>query len=180
MFSRDDTNLFYLDINKLDPEKLLLFEDLKRVKVKEGLLEGLDLTLTYKGALKVTNKYKFDYDFVTEEEEFKKFRKFLLNKGGYLDNEGNYFDLDSGMLSDGTEANVMTNLRVTVFTRDFNLSNLQLKRVQSLGFGFLLEAISESELVFWINNIVKGNFDLTIVHAKLQHVRIGFEKPLFT
>lgn len=156
--------------------------DLDSMKVAEytsDLLDLIDLTIRKSGML----DYKlivFDKRLAYDEKERKKFYDIITKKDGYLDNNKNYFELPKEILQVGSNAMCIRNSRVLLRWRNIQLTDVQKRRILSLGFAYLLGIISQADLIFWIRETIPLNIHEVNVRYKTNtFVLISIEEPIF-
>jgi hypothetical protein len=161
---------FYMNILKLEivPEVDLM-------------LVNLNLELDYKNLAQIRSKIKFDKDFVYDEDKVDKFKKLILKRDGFLNDEINYFTIKNDKLSRGTKCVMLRNSRIIVFGRNVNLEYSVIQRILSAGVLLLIGKITREELAVYIRNkLPNGQYELSIKYEPNKLVLIGIEKPVFS
>jgi len=157
---------------------LLLNVNAKRIVEKiDELVLGLDLKLHTKGAFKKV--HSFDTRLFHDEKIKKKFHNLIFNREGMLNEEGNYFWVDSEHLSDQGKACTLRNTRVILYWRDLELSDYIVKRILTLGLDFLIMEYTKEELIAKILDCLpNGVFEVNVKREMKTFVLISIEKPL--
>lgn len=156
------------------------YENMKVVRFTNDLIERVDLLIKRSGLFKV-KLVEFDETLAYDNVQRSKFRNIITNQGGYLDDVSNYFELPNAILQVGSSAITLRNSRVTLYWRGIELDEIQKKRIITLGFTYLLDIIKESELVFWIREIIpKGVHEVYIRSKPNTFVLITIEKPILS
>lgn len=165
----------------LSPGFQLNGEKLKIVKFTSDLLINLDLMVKFDFLKVVPSFYNFDETLSYDQSKREVFRKIVLNKGGYLLEDSNFFEVDQSRLSPETKLTTIRNSRVSLFWRGVELTEVNVKRILTLGLAFLLGIISQAELVLEIKQEIKNdNYLISIKIEKNTYVRIGIETPVFS
>lgn len=163
----------------LDSELRFDLENIQVARFLVDLIANLDLTVSFSGLFGQESIVKFDETLVSSLEQKKRLRNLVINKGGYLENEKNYFVLDKQYLTKYTSLVMTRNFRVFVFWRRVEIEYVSIQRIITLGFSFLIGAITRAELVFYVKeNLPKGIFEVSVVYEKRKFVRIGVEPPI--
>lgn len=161
---------FNLDIDKMDV-----------VKYSEQLLGNLDLMITYRNMLGMFTEKVFDEAIASNPRLKKSFRRKILHGDGYLTDQSNYFDVDSKFLDEYSKMSTFRNSRVLLIWRGVDLKSSQIKRILTLGLGFLIEAISKAELIFAVKQILPlGDFNVKVMYVRKSYVFIGIEGQVFS
>lgn len=177
-----DLSRFTFQNNKYPnlPEFNLKFEDRDVVEFSSQLLLNLDLTVNIDGLLR-DRSVKFDQKISYATKEANRFKNLIYNKNGYLNEESNFFELDKKDLIENSNSVILRNSRIVLFWRGLNLSNIDVKKIISLGLTFMLDLISEAELYYKIRSIIpKGIYEISVKHERNSYVIIGIEEPIFS
>lgn len=154
-------------------------ERLRAVTMTNELLIGLKLDFKSKTYF-MDSLTTFDEALCYSSNDRQEIKRIVTTKGGYLNDESNYFCVDKQNLSTGTEVVILKNSRVLLFWRDLSLPENVVKRILSMGLLFLLRIISKAELLFNIRQILpRGDYEISINEKDKTYVLIGIEKPLF-
>lgn len=141
---------------------------------------NLDLTLRYSDYIIFDKERKFDESITYIEEESNEFRKLLLYNDAYLSNDDNYVKVGDKYLPRFTEAMTLRNTKVILYWRGIILTEIKCKKILSLGLAFLLDFISEAQLLFDIKLIIpNGLYEIKIRKESKTYVFIGIEEPVF-
>lgn len=169
-------------LKEIFPEFLSDPENLGVIRSNYDLLTNLVLRVKYTRLMIWDKIYSFDENLANDKDTRLKFRDLILNKRGYFEHDSNYFELRKAKKPKGTSIQCIKNLRVTLFWSNIILDEIQIKRILTLGLAFLMEEISEAELIFHVNEIIKvrGKYDIFLNSKEKVFVRIGIRLPLFT
>lgn len=171
VFVHDDVGVprFNLDLSRMDV-----------VKFSSELLQNLNLLLSYK-RLGFYRKKLFDETLTYNKLFGDSFKELVLDKHGYLEEEENYFELSKEYVSKDTNTILLRNSRVILYWRSFELDQIMIKRILTLGLLFLIGSINKAELYFYIRRIIPdGTYEISIRNKENSFVLIGIEKPLFS
>lgn len=162
---------FNLDIDKMQV-----------VKFSSELVMNLDLQLTSSRILGGEKTTIFSNDLTFNEGQKKVFKSLVLNRKGYLSEESNYFQVGDKYISEDAHATTLRNTRVILYWHSTaNLSDIQVKRILTLGLTFLIGEISRAELIVEIQKeLPNGKFDLDLKYEKNRFVFISIKEPIFT
>jgi hypothetical protein len=153
----------------------------KVVKFAEELVLGLDLTIQSSskvGFLSKTKKFAQDITYNTERGN--DFRNQVISNKGYLFNEKNYFFVDDRYTMRKSNVVTLTNSRVILFWRGVKLDDDAVKRIITLGLGYLIKTLTYAELYYNISKIIPdGDFNVSIRSKENTYVLIGVEKHPF-
>jgi hypothetical protein len=158
-----------------DPFKLDLIPE------ADLLLSNLDLTIDFKRNIVSRGTIKFEKEFVYDAESVYKFKRAVLGKDGFLQDESNYFLMQDNILSMGTKCVMLRNSRVILFERNVNLEYQIVQRILSAGILLLTDKITRSELASFIKSkLPSGQFEVSIKYKSRTYVLIGIEGPVFS
>jgi hypothetical protein len=151
------------------------------VKFVKDLVFGLDLTVKSAGRVGFNDRTRQFAESITYDvKEGNAFRNEIYENKGYLYDEGNYFWVDDKFTTPNTKVVTLRNSRVILFWRGFDFGELNIKRIISLGFCFLIRTITEAELYNEISKIIpKGDLSVSVKHKRDAYVLIGIEKHPF-
>jgi hypothetical protein len=164
--------------------KLELDLDLDRkkvVKFAEELVLGLDLTIQRSSKVGfLTKTKKFAHDITYNVERGNSFRNEIISNKGYLSNEKNYFSVSDKYTTKNTSVVTLTNSRVILFWRGVKLDEEAIKKIITLGLGYLIKTLTYAELYHNIYQIIPdGDFNVSIRSKDNTYVLIGVEKHPF-
>lgn len=163
------------------PKFQLNGEKLEIVKFSSDLLLNLDLTFKFDHLKVIPSIYIFDETLSYDNRIREKLKNIIIHKGGYLLEDSNFFSVEKYQLSDYTNLTTLRNSRVSLFWRGVELTEVNIKRILSMGLAFLLGVISQAELVFEIKQEIKNdNYSINIKFEKNRYIRIGIEAPVFS
>jgi len=158
----------------------LKLEDLKVAKFLDELIINLRLDIRARGLFNQWKDYTFDETISYDPESRLKFRDLLVDKEGYFSDVGNYFYLDNTILDEYTKLATLRNSRVSVYWREISLTDEQIDRIITLGFGWLIDVITKAELVVLINQVIKNStYEIKALRKPMVYVMIGIEGPIF-
>lgn len=159
-----------LDLGKLDV-----------IRVPSELLISMRLNVRFKIRLNLSRTKTFDTTLVRDPEKLFEFLNLVTKQEGYLLDEGNYYWIDEKRLSENSQSTGLINSRVFLLWRNCNLDDFQVKRILTLGLCLLMNKIDESELVFYMKDVVKENtLNVKIEHKPNKYVLISVEAPIFS
>jgi hypothetical protein len=153
----------------------------KEIEGFEEVIDGMDVTVKTKFLL-VESSVSFGLELANDDKSQKEIRDLVINKGGYLDSERNYFRLDENrLISKEEKVTVLVNRRVLLYTLELSLNEYQIKRILTIGFLLLLKRCSEAEAFFYISKALgKGDYEVSIDYKSDFYVLIKVSNPLFS
>jgi hypothetical protein len=154
--------------------------ELQLIPERDLLLKELDLTLNFKSPLS-RKTISFEKEFIYDNKSLRKFRKNVLRRDGYLENESNYFNVKDDLFSEGTKCTILKNSRVILFTRNVLLPESSIQTILTAGLLLLVGESSREELASFIRNkLPDGQFEVSIRYEQNTYVLIGIERPIFS
>lgn len=177
----------FLDLSKIVngepnfPGIELNMEKLDVVKFTSDLLLNINLDLTFKNVLQITEVKKFDQTLSYDQDSKNLAKKLIVSRGAFFDYDQNYFDVPNKYITKNTKVRTLRNSRVVLFWRNVELSEYQKKRILTLGLSHLLNVISYAELYYCIQKALpRGQYLITIRPVPNSYVLIGVEREVFS
>lgn len=154
--------------------------DMSIIRMPTDFLVALDLTIQYSNLIGRKDQ-KFEETIGYLEEDRTKFKDLVYNRDGRLKEDSNYFNIPNQDLSFDRNAITLKNQRVIVFWRNIFLSEKVARQIVTLGLAYLLNIISDAELIFKIRNLLPfGVHEISVKSVPNTYVLIGIEPPMFS
>lgn len=167
---------------KVNPRFNLHVDKTNVVKFTSELLIGLDLTVCSNSIIGTSNKKtEFGENLSYNQSAKDLFKRLVLNKKGYLENESNYFYVDDKYVSENHKVVTLKNTRVLLYWSGIELNSLEIKRILTVGLNFLIGNMSYAELYYFVSTIIpKGTFEVEINYKANAFVLIIIEERIFS
>jgi hypothetical protein len=163
------------------PGRNFNLDEVRLAKFSSELIDTLTLSLRVERLLGINSLVYFDETVSYDKNEKTRFKNLVLKRSGYLENEDNYIAISEDLMSANSKATTLRNSRVTLLWRGFDLNDVNVKRIISLGLTFLLEGITKAELIFEIKKLIpKGIFEVSVKNRLNTYVLISVEAPVFS
>lgn len=164
-----------------EPRFILDVTQSKVIQYTSELLTNLDLMVNYYDYFKYNRKeISFEESLVRSKVQQLRLRQLLLKQDGYFSSESNYFFVTKGVIPERYSLVVFRNARVSLTWRGLHLTDMEIKKIISYGFAYLIGAIDKSEFVFHIRETIpSGKYEINIVSEVKRFVAISIEEPIF-